>query len=393
MRVAIVAECFSPTWNGVTGSVVRILDHLERGGHSALVIAPGPGPAEHGSFEVHRVRSVRLPAYRSLPMGAASTSAVRSALAAFGPDVVHLAAPVVLGNAGGQAAAALGVPCVAVYQTDLPGFAARYGRFGLGELAGRGLWTWLQRVHGRAALTLAPSRLAEWDLRRHGISPVARWARGVDTRAFHPRHRDDALRRRLLGPGGSVLVGYVGRLAREKQVDHLAMLHGLPGVRVVVVGDGPARRRLERRLPDACFLGYLKGARLSAAVASLDVFVHPGRHETFCQAVQEGLAAGVPVVAPAAGGLLDLVQHGTTGWLYPAGEPEVLREAVAALAADPTLRLRMGAAGRAAVRARTWSALGDQLLWYYQSVIDSAEPGGGTVGGGSPSVGGGRRAA
>ena len=378
MRVAIVAECFSPTWNGVTGSVVRILDHLQRGGHEALVIAPGPGPVSHGPFAVRRVPSVRLPAYRSLPVSVGGASAVRSALAEFGPDVVHLAAPVVLGDAGGRAAAALGVPCVAVYQTDLPGFAARYGRLGLGDLAGRGLWMWLRRVHGHADLTLAPSSLAEWDLRRHGISPVARWARGVDTVAFHPRHRDAALRRRLLGPGRSVLVGYVGRLAREKQVDHLAALQGLPGVRVVVVGDGPARRRLERRLPDACFLGYLKGARLSAAVASLDVFVHPGRHETFCQAVQEGLAAGVPVVAPAAGGLLDLVQHGTTGWLYPAGEPEVLREAVAGLAADPELRARMGAAGRAAVRARSWSALGDQLLGYYQSVIDAARSGGAT---------------
>jgi phosphatidylinositol alpha 1,6-mannosyltransferase len=367
--VAIVAECFTPTWNGVTGSVLRILDYFERSGHDAMVIAPGPGPLRSGAASVVRVPALTLPAYRSLPIGL-PTAGVRKALEAFGPDVVHLAAPVVLGDAGGLAAARLGIPVVAVYQTDLAGFARRYGldQVGLGQVAGRAIWAWLRRVHGRADLTLAPSSLAEWDLRRHDIAPVARWARGVDTSRFHPRHRNPVLRRRLLGPGGAVLVGYAGRLAREKQVHQLEVLSGVPGVRVVIIGDGPARGRLERQLPGASFLGYQTGVALSEAVASLDVFVHPGSHETFCQAVQEAMAAGVPVVAPAAGGPLDLVQHGVTGWLYPAGEPAVLREAVAALAGDAAMRARMGAAARATVHDRSWGRLGDQLLGYYRQV-------------------------
>lgn len=366
MRVVIVTECFTPTWNGVTGSVLRVVEHLERRGHTAMVIAPGPGPdrcGPTGAVRVVRTPSVALPAYRSLTVGL-PTAAVRRAIEEFEPDVVHLAAPVLLGEAAGRAAQALAVPAVAIYQTDLVGFARRYR---LGATAGP-TWRWLRHVHNLADLTLAPSSLAEWDLRRHGITDVARWGRGVDLERWHPRHRSPALRRQLLGPRGEVLVGYSGRLAAEKRVGLLSHAADLPGVRLVVVGDGPARPRLERELPGASFLGYRDGAELARIVASLDVFVHTGPHETFCQAVQEAMAAGVPVVAPASGGPMDLVAHGRTGWLYPSESPALLREAVATLAADPALRAAMGAAGRASVEGRSWSAIGDELLGWYRHV-------------------------
>lgn len=137
----------------------------------------------------------------------------------------------------------------------------------------------------------------------------------------------------------------------------------------MVVGDGPARERLTRQLPEVHFLGYRSGSELAAIVASLDVFVHTGPHETFCQAIQEALAAGVPVIAPAAGGPLDLIHHGRTGWLYPSGSPELVRSAVHALRSDPALGRAMGAAGRASVAQRSWSTLGDELIDHYLGVI------------------------
>jgi len=367
MRVAIVTECFTPTWNGVTNSVIRVVDHLERRHHQVLVIAPGIGPARCGPSEatsVERVPALRLPAYKALPVGI-PTPGVRRALENFEPDVVHLAAPVVLGDAAGRIARDLGIPSVAVYQTDLVGFARRYG-LGVTSAA---TWAWLRRVHGRAAVTLAPSSLAEWDLRRNGIDRVARWSRGVDLNRWNPRHRDRSLRRRFLDPGGDFLVGYSGRLAPEKQLRHLAHLAGLPRVRVVVVGDGPARERLTRQLPQARFLGYRSGSDLARIVATLDAFVHTGPHETFCQAIQEALASGVPVIAPAAGGPLDLIHHGHTGWLYPSETPELIRWAVQALQGDPELCRSMGQAGRASVALRSWSTIGDELIDHYRHVL------------------------
>lgn len=160
-------------------------------------------------------------------------------------------------------------------------------------------------------------------------------------------------------------MGFVGRLAAEKQVEDLAVLSDLPGVRLIVIGDGPERERLSRRLSGAHFTGLLPGPELSRAVASLDVVVHPGPYETFCQSTQEAMASGVPVVAVGAGGLLDLVDSSRTGWLYPPGNLRAMRTHVADLAGAEAKRQAMGTAAHDAVRARTWPVVRDRLLGHY----------------------------
>jgi phosphatidylinositol alpha 1,6-mannosyltransferase len=136
-----------------------------------------------------------------------------------------------------------------------------------------------------------------------------------------------------------------------------------------VVGDGPSRPSLTEALPGAVFLGRRTGDELARIFASLDVFVHTGPFETFCQTVQEAMASGVPVVAPAAGGPLDLVAHGRTGLLVPPRDTDAVRDAVWSLAADPGLRTAFGATARATVEGRTWAAVGDQLIEHYANVL------------------------
>jgi phosphatidylinositol alpha 1,6-mannosyltransferase len=187
----------------------------------------------------------------------------------------------------------------------------------------------------------------------------------VTLELFGPDRRDPALHTAWLGPGArgdEVVVGYVGRLAPEKQVRRLREVADLPGVRLVVVGDGPERPWLERHLPDAVFTGMLGGDELARAFATLDLFVHTGEAETFCQTVQEAQASGVPVVAAAAGGPLDLVQHGHTGLLYDVTDPGSLRRTVAGLVADRSLRARLAARAGADVSGRSWAAVVQQLV-------------------------------
>lgn len=367
VRVAIVSESFLPDVNGVAGSVARVLEHLHLRGHEALLVTPRAELTEYAGARVERVRSVRLPGYRSFGVGLPSRR-LAGLLADFGPDVVHLASPVALGAHGAAVARRLGVPAVAVYQTDLAGFAERYG---LGVTAPL-IWWWLARVHGGCARTLAPSPQSCEDLRSQGIPDVYQWGRGVDTGKFSPVHRDPVLRRSLGVGEDQVLVGFVGRIAPEKRLELLAPLQYLEGCRLVLVGDGPARRGLERLLPRATFTGLLQGAELSAVVASLDIFVHAGASETFCQAVQEALAAGVPVVAPAAGGLPALVRPGSNGLLWPPDEPATLVRAVRVLVAQPALRREMGVRARGSVAGRGWEVLGDELLAHYRAVQGSA---------------------
>ena len=358
-----MTESFLPQVNGVTVSVLRMCEQLGGAGHEVLVVAPGTGPSEWAGAQVVRVPSVPVPGYATHRV-AFPWPGLATTLRSFRPDLLHLASPTVLGAQATTVAERLDVPSIAVYQTDLAAYAARYRAAG----ASNAVWRWLRWVHTRAARTLAPSSQALSDLARRGVPRVHLWPRGVDLERFTPARRDPALRAELAGPG-EVLVGYVGRLAAEKQVELLAEVQDLPGVRLVVIGDGPLRAGLERTLPGARFLGQLGGDRLASVFASLDVFAHTGPHETFCQAAQEALASGVPVVAPASGGLLDLVTDGVNGRLYEPGSAVGLRRAVLAVAGDPEHRLALARAAAPSVASRSWEAISREYVRHCAEVL------------------------
>lgn len=366
VRVAIVAESFLPQVNGVSNSVVKVLEHLRRTGHEALVIAPDTPPGEdraerlHDGVRVHRVPSRMFPKVTTLPLGVPTFRMLR-ALRGFDPDVVHLASPALLGYGGLHAARRLGVPTVAVYQTDVPGFASSYGI----PMTARAAWAWFRHLHRLADRTLAPSTATMESLIAQGIPRVHRWARGVDVQRFAPSARNEVLRRRW-SPDGKPIVGFVGRLAPEKHVDRLTGLAASGAVRLVIVGDGIDRARLQSAMPTAVFTGARYGKELAEAYASMDVFVHSGEHETFCQVVQEALASGLPVIAPYAGGPRDLITPHRTGLLLPVGEFEHrLPDAVAHLVHE---RQRYALAARRSVLGRSWPVVCDELLGHYEAV-------------------------
>ena len=369
MRVAIITESFPPDVNGVAHSVLRVAELLAEYGHHPLVIAPQPPRDARGDscpFPVVRVPSVPLPGYPSFRLGLPSHR-VRDALVTHRTEVVHLASPVCLGAHGAAVAGRLGLPAVAVYQTDLPAYARAYR---LGRAGEAFAWRWLRGIHNSTARTLAPSTATATGLHAHGIDNVWLWGRGVDTRRFDPARRSQELRATL---GKELLVGYVGRLATEKRVEWLAGITALAGVRLVIVGGGPAEAMLRQHMPHAIFLGERHGDELAAIYASLDVFVHSGPYETFGQTLQEAAASGLPGVAPAAGGPLDLVEDGVTGYLVPPAHPDAFTSAVARLAADPAMRAAFGAAGRRKVLRRSWPALTGELVGHYAAVLGRAK--------------------
>lgn len=364
-RVAIVTESFLPQINGVTGSVVRVLETLKQREFDAVVIAPTAPSSRHLGFDVHT--TVSLPVLQ-FPVAFPGPSISRT-LENFQPDVIHVAAPFMLGAQAIAWGKSNGVPTVAIYQTDVAGYLERYNL----RFARPAMDRLIANIHQGATLNLAPTKDSAEYLRSLGLGNVAIWGRGVDRDLFNSQCRESQqaieLRNRV-APRGELVVGFVGRLAQEKQVERMSELFALEGVSFLVVGDGPERQRLEqlfRGFP-VTFTGALSGLELAGAYGAMDIFSHFGTEETFGQTIQEAQSAALPVVAPNSGGPRNLIEDGVTGYLVDHSQPGSYRNAVKKLR-DPSLRTRVGRNAEAHVSGNSWSANNAKLIAHYESAL------------------------
>ena len=372
MRIAVVTESFLPHVNGVTNSVLRILEHFAKKGHQALVIAP-ESEGTPSEFMGHQVRTTTaLPLHNFLPVGmpmGLPQKRLEYLIDGFSPDVIHLASPFALGYYAGRIAKRQQIPTLSVYQTDLGGFAKQYG-FGGAE---RSLQKILYRIHSQTDRTLAPSKSACLDLHLADVPEVYLWQRGVDGKLFNPSKKSQQLRESWRnGNKDKLIIGFVGRLAQEKRVSDLQAIANNPNLQLVIVGDGPHRKKLERQLPNALFLGFKGGEELAEIYASFDLFIHPGPRETFCQAVQEALASGTPCVVPKTGGPADLVNHSRTGYVIDTSNSIELNNVITNhLNRDDRKQMRIAA--RDSVANRTWDVINNELINHYEELIKSKE--------------------
>jgi len=370
MRVALVTESFLPSVNGVTNSVIRVIDTLQEHDHEVLIIAPTRTSPTYQGFDVVTSPFVPLGGF---PV-AIPTPSITAQLDRFQPDLIHAAAPFWLGGQALAYAAKRGIPSIAVYQTDVAGYMQRYGL----EFAGPILDAVTAAIHRPATLSLAPTPDGRDYLNSLGINNVELWGRGVDDVLFTPtRKTTDRVRelRIRLAPQGHKIIGYVGRLAPEKQVGRLIELCELRGIHLFVVGDGPDRSDLENRFSGhpVTFAGRLSGGDLADAYAAMDVFVHCGTEETFGQTIQEAHASGVPVIAPNKGGQRHVIRDGVDGYLVDASIWGSFRDTVATLITDPALLTNMSEHARWGVAGKTWEKNNETLLGYYASARDALE--------------------
>ena len=374
MRVLISAESFLPRTNGVTNSVLRTVRFLKENGHEVLVIAPGEGPISVDGISIRRVPALAFQKFAQVDIPGVPTSTLIRIIKDFAPDVVHLASPFLLGEQVRKAAQAFGVPVVANYQTDVSGFINFYRLTTAKVLVEKRL----KKIHNGSTITLAPSSDSEDYLTRLGISRIVRWGRGVDLEQFNPKWRSRRVRKSWGADENTCVIGFVGRLAPEKQVHKLSLLGDigkLTGKKViqVIVGDGPSKTALQKTLPDAIFLGHQSGEELSRAIASMDVLITTGENETFCQVIQEAMAAGLPVIAPEIGGPKDLIDHGTTGLFYKPSDDFDIRKKVLQLVNDNELRAQMSKNAFAKVQSRTWSKVCSELFEIYEQTLQESK--------------------
>ena len=371
----IVSETFWPRTSSTSMSVRQVLDGLvdgaAAGGHEPVVVTPGPGATDYRGVPVVRTRG--LPT-RTFPVGLPD-SQVEQVLARVRPDVVHLASPWLLGAGAMRAARQHGIPVVAEHGTHLSALA-RHAGVPAALAPTLPLGRWWRRIHRDAHLTLVPHEAARPDAVALGAHRVRTWRHGVDLDLFGGAYRNEGLHdhwTRHRGPVEPVVVGCVGRLAAEKDVRRLEEVSHLPGVRLVVVGDGPESGRLHRTLP-AHFTGHLTGHHLAETLASLDLLVQPGRWDMTGQGVRAAQASGVPVVAAATGAPVDLVEHGVSGWLFDPDDPAALRRAVGDAVADPAERARRAHAAYVRVAQRPWSRAVEDLVEHWAEAAATRLP-------------------
>lgn len=373
MRIAFITETFLPAIDGVVTRLSQTIVELNRLGDEMLVVAPkyGEGPASYEGVPIHRVGSVPFPPYPQIKL-APTNPGVGRALREFGPDVIHAVNPFILGIGAPFYARKLRVPLVASYHTNVTTYAGFYG-LGIGARAGR--WH-TRRLHNKARINLCTSEMTQEYLTNEGVERVHLWPPGVDARRFTPDNFSKRWRVRLTdGRPAAKLMLYVGRLGREKGIERLKdVLLALPGTRLALVGDGPARGDLERFFAGTptVFAGLRRGRDLAAIHATGDVFMFPSTTETLGMAMIEALASGVPVVAARTGATGEVVSDGQTGLLHEPGSTDGLISAVRQILEDDELRAKLGRQARVAAEERDWATATATLRGYYEQALKTS---------------------
>jgi phosphatidylinositol alpha 1,6-mannosyltransferase len=373
VRIALFSEVYWPMVSGVGVTLLRLTDALQSRGHqvrvySATYALPGGMPDRP---EVHRSPSVPFFLYPDVQWAFPRIRDVVDDLAAFQPDIVHVATEFSLGIAGVKAARQLGLPIIASAHTDYDQYAARYGV----TWALRAGWHYLRWFYGQAHRVLCPSRIYEEALHTHGVMHTGIWSRGVDPEVFSPRYRSEDYRGAFgIGPG-DLLVTYIGRIAREKNLGLLleaweTLAPELDSAALVLVGRGPLEDDIRRReIPGVHVSGLLQGAALSTAYASADVFAFPSSTETFGNSLLEAMGSGLPSLVAASGGVLEFAEHGGNAWLVEPDSAAAIAEGLRRLLADQALRQRLSAGALRTARARDWDAVYDRLVEDYRQAV------------------------
>ena len=374
MKIALFTETFLPKVDGIVTRLTKTVQHLVAAGDEVLIFCPEGAPPEYCGARVVGVPAMPLPLYPELKL-ALPRPAVAEALEQFGPDLVHVVNPAVLGLGGIWLARTKGYPLVASYHTHLPKYLEHYGMGMLEPL----LWELLKAAHNQASLNLCTSNAMVQELSDKGIQHTALWQRGVDTELFRPELRSQAMRERLLNGRNDTgqLLLYIGRLSAEKQIERIRpVLDAMPDARLALVGDGPYRQQLETLFAGSAthFVGYLAGEDLAAAYASGDAFLFPSSTETLGLVLLEAMAAGCPVVAANRGGIPDIVSDGVNGCLYepdgPDGGAGSLTAATRRLLEDRTQLQELRGAARQEAERWGWGGATEQLRGYYRQVLN-----------------------
>ncbi|TVP92152.1 MAG: glycosyltransferase family 1 protein [Thioalkalivibrio sp.] len=374
-RVTVVTETWPPEVNGVAMTIHRLVEWLSRRHEVSLIRVRQRGDDPGASVPGVKTRvmpSVPLPRYRELRMGVPSTRALKRLWQRERPDIVHVITEGPLGWSAVRAANAVGIPVISDFHTNFHQYTTHYGLGLFRPIALR----YLRSLHNRTRLTLVPTRSLAEDLEQAGFRDLDVLARGIDTERFSPERRQETLRARWgAGPDDPVLL-MVSRIAPEKNLP-LALQafeqarERMPGARMVVVGDGPARASFAKAHPDVRFAGMQTGEPLADHYASADIFVFPSLSETFGNVTLEAMASGLAVVAFDYAAAREHIADGRNGRSVPGTDPGAFADVVAEVAADRLQAKRLGNAARETALSIDWERICERYEFFLKQCVEA----------------------
>jgi glycosyltransferase involved in cell wall biosynthesis len=330
-----------------------------------------PAFAQQG--DLVSVPSFAIPGRSEYRMPVGISARTRADLENFAPNLLHIASPDFSARAAVRWAKGRGLPVLASVHTRFETYP-RYYNLGFLETP---LEAWIRGLYRRCDALVTPSESMVEGLRQQRMNDdISIWSRGVDRTLFDPGKRDLAWRRQFGISDSDAAIAFLGRLVMEKGLDIFAdtivelRKRQLPH-KVLVIGDGPARKWFEQALPGGIFAGFQTGAQLGRALASADVFFNPSITETFGNVTLEAMASGLPVVASAATGSTSLVQDGVSGALVPPGNPNAFADAIAPYLTDHLKRKSHGLAGEMRSLDFSWDAINQTVADTYLRLVEA----------------------
>lgn len=375
LRVAVVTETYPPEINGVALTLQRVVEGLRLRDHDVQLVRPrqgGDSEAGHGARSDVLLKGFPIPRYPHLQLGMPSRRQLEPLWTMQRPDVVHIATEGPLGWSALRVARKLRIPVTSDFRTNFHAYSSHYG---MGWLS-KPIMAYLRRFHNQTASTMVPTRSLADRLAEAGFERLQVVARGVDTQLFQPTLRDASLRASWGATDATPVWICVGRLAKEKNLALLLRAYAQirlqrPDVKLVLVGDGPARPELQAQAPDVIFTGALDRNTLARYYASADIFGFPSQTETFGNVVLEAMASGLAVVAFNYAAAAEHIEPGHNGLLAQLDDDEGFVQQLISLTRDDTLRAGLRQAAHATAMRCDWAGIVAQVEGVLMNAISS----------------------
>lgn len=371
MRVVHFAGTMRLGQDGVTRVLYRYSEAMKRRGIEHLFVSPVIPEDGDCDSPIVQVNSVHFPLYPDYRLALSPGKTITETLNYFQPDILHIHSPCTLGYAAIRYAKLRGIPTIATYHTHFPIYAKYYNLSFLENIG----WSYLRKLYNSCDTVLIPSTCILQELRARGFQTCRYLPHGVDTSLFRPAFRSYQWRNQLGASQNDVILLFVGRLVWEKGLDILAGVferinREIPQARLVIAGDGPAKRELRKRIPKAVFLGHVSGVDLSTTYASSDIFVFPSVTETFGNVTLEAMSSGLVPVCAAGSAATDMVISSVTGELCLQNDIHDFTQKIIGLIEAPERRRRLAYQAYKFSRNHSWDRVCDQLFELYKEICE-----------------------